>query len=193
MARRGDCVICSRPDVASINARIAAGEGGRPLAREINESAPTLHRHTKRCLAGTRPQALKKPMSFGREPLPTPAPEDLALPPPSPEEEAGGPVADALHRLRGIYAKALQRYEDAYDTTDSRLLAAFLPELRKYGQDFLSLTERLAPHQTEHERLMNHPDFRTAVHAVAKALDPHPDARADVLLALEGVLGEGVE
>lgn len=191
LARRGDCVICSRTDAEEINARIRAGEGGRPLARDIGVAQPTLHRHQKRCMGGAKSAPSRR--AAAPAPVGAPAPVDLDLPPPSADEEAGGPVADSLRRLRGVYQKALDRYKDAYDTTDSRLLAAFLPELRKYGQEFLSLTERLSPHQTEHERLLAHPDFTRAIVAVAKALDRHPEARAEVLGALEELLGEPVQ
>lgn len=197
MGAAGSCRICARPDVGTIDDRLLSHASFKGLSRDFGLPRSTIQVHWDRCRrkgAGMVP--VPAPVIRRDEPVPdlsvvamdAPPPEVLRIPRSEtiPEDES---IGKSLQELRAVHGVALKEYSSAYKTKDSRLMAILLPQLRANIELRERLIAKTAIRKSAAERLMSNPEFAAASRVLFGVLDRHPEAKADVIEALEAWIG----
>lgn len=152
MPAAGTCAVCSRPDIADLDARMKAGEPVARVARAARIGCSTLHVHWRRCrrkgdrMPGREEPPAAPPPSKPDEEAPLPSPEALAPPPPPPrvpEDDVNAPVVEAMNEARSAHKKLLRAYERAYKDEDYRLMALLVVQLRRNLAQLVEWSDRL--------------------------------------------------
>jgi hypothetical protein len=127
------CTVCTRPDRAGIDAKLAAGESVRDVAALFGLSHSAVGRHRVRHLAGAREPSASRETEQNRD-AETPIPETH----PDTAQEAGQNAAVRHYRCYGFPYLRLGdriRFEDARFATADPDLQRIL-EAKKYGGAF---------------------------------------------------------
>ena len=190
MGRVGACRVCSRADVADVDARLSAGSSLRRTAREIGMPEPTVRLHWHRCRGGKKGAAavvVEAPLA-----VPPPPPEALALPPIPDGIPTGNPVLAVMERLTESHSRLWDLYVKATDDGRLRDAAVVAPELRKNQEMWLALSAKVNPDAGE--RLRCNPDWIATLRFLLTTLDDYPEARRAVregLLRLKAMDEDG--
>lgn len=178
----GVCKVCESRDVSQIDARLASGESLRAIGRDTGSSAATLSRHWNGCRhRGAAPK---------RAGPPPPLDPAILAPLPLPVLPPDDPRASSLAELQRVHAIAQDAYKRAHDAEDNRAIALLVPQLRMNVVKAIEIAMKgRREEQPPAERLMSNPEFAAASRVLFDVLDRHPDAKADVIAALEAWIG----
>lgn len=162
MGKRGPkCSICENPKVEEINAQILDNQKLADISRKFAVSADALQRHSDKCIV-----------------------KALAASPSTEEVLNGDKLLDQLKEAR---EKAVDLLDKAIDVADTKVYGApsqYLREIREQIKLWAELEGRLAsqPQIT----IINNPEWIEIRTMIVKALDPFPEAKEAVVLAIRG-------
>jgi hypothetical protein len=168
----GRCAVCKSPDRFRIELLKAGGVGLDALAKKFHVSRDSIHRHW----ALHVPPEVKATYLAG--------PGDLATFAEKAAQE-GDSVLDYLRFCRSILVAQLAAANESGDSRTSAYVAdklRMLLETLKVTGQLGSLASSITFNTTNVAVLAEHPHFLKIQATMLKALAPHPDARADVVL-----------
>jgi hypothetical protein len=169
----GRCAVCKSPDRFRIELLKAGGVGLDALAKKFHVSRDSIHRHW----ALHVPPEVKATYLAG--------PGDLATFAEKAAQE-GDSVLDYLRFCRSILVAQLAAANESGDSRTSAYVAdklrMLLETLAKVTGQLGSLASSITFNTTNVAVLAEHPHFLKIQATMLKALAPHPDARADVVL-----------
>jgi hypothetical protein len=178
------CTICNHPDRWRLELLRAGGASMEALAQKFKVSPDALHRHwAKHVSPEAKASYLLGPADY------------LTLMEKAAQE--GDSVIDYLKIIRGALLAQLANMGAA---GDARAVAYVCDKLTRTLEVYARVTGEVADiarSQTYHVTnnvniLTEHPAFLKMQAAILRALGPHPQARADVVAALQALDAEGL-
>lgn len=183
MAIPGVCKTCESKEIGAIDARLASGEALRAIARSTGMSIATLSRHWNGC----RRRGLVK---VGEKTATAPLDPSILAPLPLPVLPPDDPRSSSLAELQRVHGIAQEAYQRAHTNEDNRAIALLVPQLRMNVVKAIEIAMKgRREEQPPAERLMSNPEFAAASRVLFGVLDRHPEAKADVIEALEAWIG----
>ncbi len=175
----GGCGICRHGRLADIEAMLAAGKGGREVARIFGLPEASLRRHRHRCGS---PEERRAHVAAALPAASAPPPALFTVAAVDP----GDPIAPLLEDLRQKHEALSRRYETEENAQTLGILAG---QLRNNITAQAKLIGQLRQAPDAIQALTSHPDWLTTIIAVASALEPFPEAREAVRSRLEAIVG----
>lgn len=168
------CSVCKHPDLSAIEVAIISGTSLRNIAKQFSCSATAIYRHKENCLkpAVTATQADMKSRQTFRN-------SEGRFETPSEEEP---PAFDALTEMEWMRRETKGIYKAVSEMGDYKISLQALAELRRQNELCAKLVGELDEHSITITAI---PEWRELRALLLDALSRHPQAKMDVIRALE--------
>lgn len=168
------CSICKHPELSAIEIAIVTGTSLRNIAKQFSCSATAIYRHKENCLKPAVAAAqtkLKNRQSFRNS--------EECSETPGQEEQA---AFDALNEMGWMRKETRGIYEEVREIKDYKIALQALSELRRQNELCAKLVGELDEHSITITAI---PEWRELRALLLDALARHPQAKMDVIRALE--------
>jgi hypothetical protein len=153
------CKICTNPERKEIEAAINSGATGVAIAKRFGLTTVNVSRHKTGHMAPLqRIKARRQPQN--------------------------GHPTSSVERLEVMYADARSLLDDALAHGQTQTSFQAIKELRGVVELLAKLKGEWSDRPAVQVNLLASPDFQRVQTVILRALEPHPDARADVATAL---------